>query len=62
MSGIAIVLIIVIALYIYKGTVFVEQGQVLIIERLGKYHKTLNSGIHLIVPFIDVPKTVKKDV
>jgi len=37
----------------------VRQTQALVIERLGRYHATWNTGIHLLVPFIDrVSKTV----
>lgn len=31
----------------------VKQSTAITIERLGKYYKTLHSGIHMIVPFID---------
>jgi hypothetical protein len=28
----------------------------IVIERLGRFHRVLNSGIHLIVPLIDRPR------
>lgn len=31
----------------------VRQSTAVVIERLGKFHKLLNTGIHLIIPFID---------
>ena len=31
----------------------VKQSTTLIVERLGKYHKTLDTGIHMILPFFD---------
>ena len=31
----------------------VRQSTTLIVERLGKYHKTLDTGMHVIAPFID---------
>ena len=31
----------------------VKQGTAVIVERLGKYHRTLGTGLRFIVPFID---------
>lgn len=39
-----------------KATYIVNQAEVILIERFGKYHTILTSGIHFIVPFIDVPR------
>jgi regulator of protease activity HflC (stomatin/prohibitin superfamily) len=36
----------------------VGQASVMIIERLGKFHKVAASGLNIIVPFIDKPRTV----
>jgi len=53
----AIVLfIIIIAL---KGIKQVPQAQAMIVERLGKYLRTLDSGINFIVPFLDKRRVVK---
>jgi regulator of protease activity HflC (stomatin/prohibitin superfamily) len=40
------------------GFKVVKQAEVMVIERLGKYKKTLKSGLHLIVPIIDKPRKV----
>ncbi len=40
------------------GFKVVRQAEVMIIERLGKYRKTLSSGLHLIIPLIDKARTV----
>ena len=45
--GIAILVIII------KCIVVVPQASTVIIQRLGKYHKTLNAGFHIIAPLID---------
>ena len=39
-----------------KGVRIVPQAMVIVIERLGKYHKTLQSGFNLIIPIIDKPR------
>lgn len=31
----------------------VKNQEVLLVERLGRYHKTLHAGLHLLIPFID---------
>ena len=38
---------------ILSGIRIVQQSTVKIVERLGKYHKTLESGINVIIPFLD---------
>lgn len=41
-----------------KGIRIVQQAQTMIVERLGKYHKTLNSGINIIIPVLDKPREI----
>jgi len=36
----------------------VQQATVKIVERLGKYHKTLQPGLNIIMPFFDKIKTI----
>ncbi len=44
----------VVALFILVASVkVVRQSTALIVERLGKYHRTLDTGIHFVIPFID---------
>lgn len=47
------VLVLLVIFVISRGLLIVQQSETVIIERLGKYYKTLSSGINLIVPFID---------
>jgi len=48
------VLILILALiFVFKGVKVVPQSKVYVIERFGKYLKTLNAGLNLIVPFLD---------
>ena len=46
---VAVVVIIVIA----KTAVVVPQQKAYVVERLGKYHSTLNAGFHILLPFLD---------
>jgi len=43
---------------VMSGVKIVRQSEVIIVERLGKYHKTLNSGINIIWPIIDRPRNI----
>ncbi len=47
--GIAVVLVILVRSIVR----IVPQNSALIVERLGKYHTTLEAGFHILVPFID---------
>lgn len=40
----------------------VPEATTMVIERLGKYHKTLKSGINIVIPFIDVARQVNWSV
>ena len=44
--------------FVAKGLVMVHQRRTMIIERLGKYHRTLEPGLRFIIPFIDQPRQV----
>jgi regulator of protease activity HflC (stomatin/prohibitin superfamily) len=48
----------VLAVLLIKGTFIVKQSEVVIIERLGKFHSILHPGIHLTIPFVDRPHSM----
>jgi len=53
------VIVVVLAIVILaKGIRIVPQAMVIVVERLGKYNKTLQSGFNLIVPIIDKPREI----
>ena len=43
----------VLLIVVIRSIVIVSQATTVIVQRLGKYHKTLTAGIHLMVPVID---------
>ena len=52
---IVFVLIALIVLFIVaKTAIVVPQQSAYVVERLGRYHATLNAGFHILVPFVDV--------
>ncbi|NCD05701.1 MAG: SPFH/Band 7/PHB domain protein [Spirochaetia bacterium] len=58
MDFIIIAIVLVVVLTFSMGVRIVPEAKAMIIERLGKYNKTLSSGINLVVPFLDKVKTV----
>lgn len=58
MTVIFIILAALVVVLISKGLVIVKQAQVIIIERLGKYNRTLDSGLHIIWPVVDKPRQI----
>jgi regulator of protease activity HflC (stomatin/prohibitin superfamily) len=53
-----IVLAILIIVLVLRGLRIVQQAEVVIVERLGRYHATLSSGVNVIWPFIDKPRRI----
>lgn len=54
----ALLAIVLVAGGIGTSIKIIPQGTTMVIERLGRYHKTLKSGINIVIPFIDQPKTI----
>ena len=53
----ALVVSLLIALFalfvVYRTAVVVPQQSAYVVERLGRYHATMNAGFHILVPFVD---------
>ncbi|TWV80802.1 SPFH domain-containing protein [Moraxella sp. VT-16-12] len=62
--GVAIALVIFIIFTVYKGVRIVPQGEKWIVQRLGKYHSTLEPGLSIIIPYVDdvAYKVTTKDI
>ena len=48
-----ILLVVLIAIVMFKAVKIVPESQVYIVEKLGKYYQSLSSGLNLINPFFD---------
>ncbi len=55
---ILITLLIAILVFAVLGLKIVRHSETIVIERLGRYHRTLNSGINIIWPVIDRPRSI----
>ncbi|MEO5589861.1 MAG: SPFH domain-containing protein [Gemmatimonadaceae bacterium] len=41
-----------------KAFKIVGQAEVMVVERLGRFHRVARSGLNILVPFVDVPRTI----
>jgi len=51
---VAIVLAALVIVVIAKTAVVVPQQNAFVVERLGKFHNTLDAGFHILLPFLDI--------
>ena len=49
----AVVVVILVIILIARTAIVVPQQSAYVIERLGKYNRTLQAGFHILVPFVD---------
>ncbi len=56
MSLLTIILLAAAVIFVTKGIIIVKQAEVVIIERLGKFERVLESGLNFIFPIIDSPR------
>ena len=43
----------IVILFVFMAIKMVNQGYTYVVERLGRYHKTLTPGLHFLFPFVD---------
>jgi regulator of protease activity HflC (stomatin/prohibitin superfamily) len=55
---IGLLLLIALIIVLVNAVVVVQQAENVVIERLGRFYKILYPGIHFVVPFFDVKRTV----
>jgi regulator of protease activity HflC (stomatin/prohibitin superfamily) len=53
MEFIAIIILVVAAIFVVRSLKVVPQQHAWVVERLGKYHATLAPGLNILVPFVD---------
>lgn len=46
-------------IFLIKTIHLVQQAETVIVERLGRYHRTLHPGLNILIPFIDSPRKVQ---
>lgn len=55
---ISLSILLFILITVAKGITIVQQSECVVIERLGSFHKTLNNGFNIVIPFLDRPRGV----
>ncbi len=45
-------------IFVTKGVIIVQQAEVVIVERLGKFDRVLESGFNFIIPIIEAPRAI----
>lgn len=58
MGFLSVVLIALAILYCIKGIIIVQQAEVVVIERLGKFDRVLQSGLNFIIPILEAPRAI----
>ncbi len=56
MNVVLIVLVVLVVFYVLSGIKIVSQSETMIVERLGKYNRTLTAGINVILPVVERAK------
>ena len=55
---ILILLIVLVVFIVVKGFVIISQGETMVIERLGKYSRTLGSGVNILIPLMEKSRDI----
>jgi regulator of protease activity HflC (stomatin/prohibitin superfamily) len=53
-----IVVAVLVGIFLSMGITMIPQRRGMVIERLGKFHRVLNPGLNLIIPFVDQPRPI----
>ena len=53
MGGLTLVVLIILAVIAASGIKIIPQSRAFVVERLGAYHRTLQTGLHYVIPFIE---------
>ena len=51
--GYGLIVIIVIVVIAASGIKIIPQSKAFVVERLGAYHRTMQTGLHYVIPFIE---------
>ena len=62
MQGLLLILLAIVVIFVFvviiKSIIVVQQAEEMVIEYLGKYHKTLHAGLNFVVPFFEKPRAL----
>src|SRR3712207_3577192 len=60
MVGLIIFLVILLSVFFVGTQAFkiIGQAEVMVVERLGRFHRIARSGFNILIPFIERPRTI----
>ena len=58
MFSLSVFLIALAIVFVVKGVIIVQQAEVVIVERLGKFDRVLESGFNFIIPILEAPRAI----
>ena len=58
MISLSIFLIVLALVFVAKGVIIVQEAEVVIVERLGKFDRVLQSGFNFIIPVLEAPRAI----
>ncbi len=53
------IIVLFVIIFVIKGFVIVQQSETMVIERLGRFHRVLSSGINIIWPIFDKARSIE---
>lgn len=56
------IIILIVAVLLFSSLRIIQQSEVMIIERLGKYKRTITSGINIIIPILEKPRGINRNL
>jgi len=57
-TNILLTLVVLVLVLVARGIKVIRQAEVMLVERLGKYHATLTPGLNVLWPIVDKPRAV----
>jgi len=58
MQGFVTFLVVLAVVLVWKSIKIIKQAEVMLVERLGKYHRTLEPGLNILVPILDKARNI----
>ncbi|MGQ0647388.1 MAG: SPFH domain-containing protein [Gemmatimonadaceae bacterium] len=52
------IIAIIAALLVFKSVKIIGQAEVMVVERLGRFHRVARSGLNILIPFIERPRSL----
>lgn len=54
-----LILVLFVVVFAIRGIKIIQQSETMVVERLGTYHRTLASGVNIIWPIVDRPRSIE---